>query len=60
MDEVVADYDERALTSTLAPLVDSLHAARVAYDSVAGFGPLQRHLDDPAVEEIWIYERLPG
>lgn len=23
-------------------------------DSVAGFGPLQRYLDDPTVEEIWI------
>ena len=23
-------------------------------DSVAGFGPLQRYLDDPTIEEIWI------
>ena len=30
------------------------------YDAVAGYGPLQRHLDDPQVEEIWINERLPG
>ena len=33
-------------------------AARAVYDAVAGFGPLQRHLDDPTVEEIWINE--PG
>ncbi len=26
------------------------------YDAVAGFGPLQRYLDDPTVEEIWINE----
>ena len=26
--------------------------------SSAGFGPLQRHLDDPTVEEIWVNERL--
>jgi len=28
------------------------------YDAVAGFGPLQRHLDDPTIEELWINE--PG
>jgi pilus assembly protein CpaF len=58
VDEVVADYDERALTSNLAPLGDSQLAAKSVYDAVAGFGPLQRHLDDPTVEEIWINE--PG
>ncbi len=58
VDEVVADYDERALTSTLPPLADTARAARTVYDAVAGFGPLQRHLDDPTVEEIWINERL--
>ena len=58
VDEVVADYDERALTSTLPPLPDVRQAARAVYDAVAGFGPLQRHLDDPLVEEIWINE--PG
>jgi pilus assembly protein CpaF len=61
VDEVVADYDERSLTSTLPPLYDVRHAARHVYDAVAGFGPLQRHLDDPSVEEIWINGRLtPG
>jgi type IV secretory pathway ATPase VirB11/archaellum biosynthesis ATPase len=30
-------------------------------DRVAGFGPLQRYLDDPEIEEIWVNERLaPG
>jgi pilus assembly protein CpaF len=60
VDEVVSDYDERALTSSLPPLPDSRSAVRAVYDAVAGFGPLQRHLDDPTVEEIWINERLPG
>ena len=54
VDEVVADYDERTLTSTLTPLADTTSAARTVYDSVAGFGPLQRLLDDPTVEEVWI------
>ncbi|GAC1610550.1 MAG: ATPase, T2SS/T4P/T4SS family [Mycobacteriales bacterium] len=58
VDEVIAEYDERVLTSTLAPLSDSRTAARAVYDAVAGFGPLQRYLDDPTVEEIWINE--PG
>jgi pilus assembly protein CpaF len=60
VDEVVADYDERTLTSALPPLPDPRSAARAVYDAVAGFGPLQRHLDDPTVEEIWINGRLTG
>jgi len=58
VDEVVAEYDERTLTSAMVPLPDARGAARAVYDAVAGFGPLQRHLDDPVVEEIWINERL--
>jgi pilus assembly protein CpaF len=58
IDEVVLDYDERALSSTMPVLPDPRLAARAVYDAVAGFGPLQRHLDDPEVEEIWINE--PG
>jgi hypothetical protein len=60
IDEVVLDYDDRALTSSLPPLPDPRVAARAVYDAVAGFGPLQRHLDDPEVEELWINERLTG
>jgi pilus assembly protein CpaF len=58
VDEVVADYLDRAVMSTLPPLGDPAVAARSVYDQVAGFGPLQPFLDDPAVEEIWINE--PG
>ena len=58
VDQVVADYDDRSLTSSLPPLVDATSTARAVYDAVAGFGPLQRHLDDPTVEEVWINE--PG
>jgi pilus assembly protein CpaF len=54
VDEVVSDYDERSLVSSLTPLPDSRSAARAVYDAVAGFGPLQRHLDDRDVEEIWV------
>ena len=60
VDEVVADYDERSLSSMLATLPDPKVAARAVYDAVAGFGPLQRHFDDKEVEEIWINGRLTG
>jgi pilus assembly protein CpaF len=58
VDDVVADYEERTLTSALPTLVDRIAAARRVYDAVAGFGPLQAYLDDPTVEEIWVNE--PG
>jgi pilus assembly protein CpaF len=58
VDEVVADYDERSRTSNLTPLGDTRQAARTVYDAVAGFGPLQRHLDDPTVRGVRTNERL--
>ncbi|HMG31320.1 MAG TPA: ATPase, T2SS/T4P/T4SS family [Jiangellaceae bacterium] len=58
VDDVVATYDERSLSRPLPPLGDARTVARTVLDSVAGFGPLQRYLDDPTVEEIWINE--PG
>jgi pilus assembly protein CpaF len=54
VEDVVADYDDRSLSSALPPLADRGTAARHVFDNVAGFGPLQRHLDDPEVEELWI------
>ncbi len=56
VDEVVSEYDERSLVSKLPPLPDARLAARQVFDAVAGFGPLQKYLDDPTVEEIWINE----
>jgi pilus assembly protein CpaF len=58
VEEVVADYDKRSLDSGLPPLSRPSDTIRLVVDAVAGFGPLQRHLEDPAVEEIWINE--PG
>ena len=54
IDEVIAEYDERSLGGALPPLDDRVFVARGVYDSVAGFGPLQRLLEDPTIEEIWI------
>ena len=58
VEAVVADYGERSLTGGLPALADPLGAVREVLDSVAGLGPLQRYLDDPTVEEIWVNE--PG
>ncbi len=58
IDEVVAHYEERVALSALPPLIDRDGAVRHVYDSLAGFGPLQKFLDDPSVEEIWINQ--PG
>src|SRR5437764_451946 len=58
VDEVIADYDERTLISGLPVLADRRAASRRVYDAVAGFGPLQAYLDDPAIEEIWL--NAPG
>ncbi len=58
VDEVIADYEDRSLLSTLPPVGDSRFAARTVFDQVAGLGPLQRYLDDPEIEEIWV--NAPG
>ena len=54
--EVINDYDERSENGTLPQLVDTPFVARAVFDAVAGFGPLQKYLDDPTVEEVWINE----
>jgi pilus assembly protein CpaF len=56
--DVVTDYSERSLTSALRPIADPESVVRDVLDRVAGFGPLQRYLDDPEIEEIWVKE--PG
>ncbi|MFJ2353002.1 CpaF family protein [Glutamicibacter sp. NPDC087673] len=54
IEEVIRDYDERALLGAV-PSLGSLEAAqRSVFDNVAGFGALQPLLDDPSVEEIWV------
>lgn len=57
VEDVVADYDERSLLGTLPPLPGA-GVVKAVLDAVGGLGPLQEHLDDPEVEEIWINE--PG
>lgn len=56
VDDAVADYDERSLHGGLPTLSDLGEATKSVLDAVAGFGPLQQYLEDPAIEEIWINE----
>ncbi|MGY4645688.1 CpaF family protein [Cellulomonas sp. URHB0016] len=52
--DAIADYDERSVVGAVPPLADPAAAHKAVVDAVAGLGPLQRYLDDPEVEEIWI------
>ncbi len=56
--EVLTDYAERSADGLLPALGDTAAVERAVLDAVAGLGPLQRYLDDPEVEEVWINE--PG
>ncbi|MDO5633911.1 MAG: ATPase, T2SS/T4P/T4SS family [Micrococcus sp.] len=53
--EALRDYEARALRSNSLPaLTEAEDASTWLFDVLAGFGPLQRLLDDDEVEEIWI------
>lgn len=54
--DAVADYDDRSINGGLPRLDDLDAATRSILDAVAGYGPLQKYLDDPQIEEIWINE----
>ena len=51
---LVADHNQRSLTGVVVPVADEQDVVEELVARVAGFGPLQRYLDDPTVEEIWI------
>ena len=51
---VVGEHDQRSLTGVVAPVEEHDSVVEELVARVAGFGPLQRYLDDPTVEEVWI------
>lgn len=54
--QIVQNHERTSLTGAVPALEDpGLTVGKLVAD-VAGFGPLQQYLDDPAVEEIWINE----
>jgi hypothetical protein len=50
----VRAHDDRSLSGAVRPLDDPERMVAELVARVAGFGPLQAYLDDPAVEEVWI------
>ncbi|WNM25175.1 hypothetical protein [Demequina capsici] len=56
VDDALAEWGERALTGAVVPVDDPIEASRAVLANVAGLGPLQRYMDDPEIEEIWINE----
>ncbi|MDQ3616984.1 MAG: CpaF family protein, partial [Actinomycetota bacterium] len=53
-ERLVAERDQRSLTGAVSPVGDHEVVVEELVARVSGFGPLQRYLDDPTVEEIWI------
>ncbi len=54
IDDTLAAHAERAFNGSSPVVANPAATARAVFDAVAGLGPLQRFLDDPAVEEIWV------
>lgn len=52
VEEVVGEYRDRSITSSLPPMGDVVAATRAVLDAVAGFGPLQPLLDDPGIDDF--------
>lgn len=50
----VRRHNDFALARGLAPVEDEHGCVREVLAAVTGYGPLQRYLDDPTVEEVWI------
>ncbi len=53
---VVQEHDQRSLTGAVAPVDDPDGVVDELVSGLTGFGPLQRYLDDPEIEELWINE----
>lgn len=56
--DAIADYDSRSMAGLVPPVVDAEQTTKELLDAISGLGPLQRFLDDPSIEEVWINE--PG
>jgi pilus assembly protein CpaF len=53
-ERVVGEHDQRSLTGAVSPVADHDAVIEELVARVSGFGALQRYLDDPTVEEIWV------
>jgi pilus assembly protein CpaF len=55
-DDVVRRHDDHSLTGAVQRVGDREGVAAELVARVSGLGPLQRFLEDPTVEEVWINE----
>jgi pilus assembly protein CpaF len=53
-EDVVGEHDRQSLSGAVPPVENQAAVLDELLARVAGFGPLQQYLDDPAVEEVWI------
>jgi pilus assembly protein CpaF len=51
---LVQEHDRRSLTGAVASVPDHPAVVEELVARLSGFGALQRYLDDPTVEEVWI------
>lgn len=54
--EAVAEHEQRSLTGAVRALDEPDRVVGELVSDLVGFGPLQRFLDDPEIEEVWINE----
>ena len=52
--EAVAEHEQRSLTGAVRALEEPDRVVGELVSDLVGFGPLQRFLDDPEIEELWI------
>ncbi|GAA3543966.1 CpaF family protein [Aeromicrobium flavum] len=54
--DAVAEHEQRSLTGAVRALDEPDRVVGELVSDLVGFGPLQRFLDDPEVEELWVNE----
>ncbi|MBA4609901.1 CpaF family protein [Aeromicrobium sp. Marseille-Q0843] len=54
--EAVAEHEQRSLTGAVRALDEPDRVVGELVSDLVGFGPLQRFLDDPEIEEVWVNE----
>lgn len=58
IDQALAEYEELTIAGSVIAVTDLAETRRKLRDDIGGFGPIQRLIDDPEIEEIWI--NAPG
>lgn len=53
-ERVVDEHDDLSLTGAVQPVADRPVVVAELVARISGFGPLQKYLDDPEVEEVWV------